>query len=103
VEHEHRDQGPWPDERPPVEVITLASDLWEVAGSVWRAGVRSFAEAFSAAAGFARRGSRTLGLKDEPIEVIMARAAGQTSIGSGRYWARTSDPQLVELVLSQLS
>ena len=23
--------------------------------------------------------------------------------GSGRYWARTSDPQLVELVLSQLS
>ena len=22
---------------------------------------------------------------------------------SGRYWARTSDPQLVELVLSQLS
>jgi catechol 2,3-dioxygenase-like lactoylglutathione lyase family enzyme len=27
----------------------------------------------------------------------------RTSIGSGRYWARTSDPQLVELVLSQLS
>src|SRR3954453_22582403 len=23
--------------------------------------------------------------------------------GNGRYWARTSDPQLVELVLSQLS
>jgi hypothetical protein len=23
--------------------------------------------------------------------------------GDGRYWARTSDPQLVELVLSQLS
>jgi hypothetical protein len=23
--------------------------------------------------------------------------------GGGRYWARTSDPQLVELVLSQLS
>ena len=29
-------------------------------------------------------------------------AAGQGS-ESGRYWARTSDPQLVELVLSQLS
>jgi hypothetical protein len=41
--------------------------------------------------------------KVEPIEVIMARAAGRISIGSGRYWARTSDPQLVELVLSQLS
>lgn len=25
------------------------------------------------------------------------------SRGDGRYWARTSDPQLVELVLSQLS
>jgi hypothetical protein len=33
----------------------------------------------------------------------MAREAGRTSGGYGRYWARTSDPQLVELVLSQLS
>jgi len=24
-------------------------------------------------------------------------------VSDGRYWARTSDPQLVELVLSQLS
>jgi hypothetical protein len=39
----------------------------------------------------------------EPIEIIMACAAGRISIGDGRYWARTSDPQLVELVLSQLS
>ena len=27
----------------------------------------------------------------------------ESDCGSGRYWARTSDPQLVELVLSQLS
>ena len=30
-----------------------------------------------------------------------ARVSGP--FGGGRYWARTSDPQLVELVLSQLS
>jgi hypothetical protein len=41
--------------------------------------------------------------KEKPIEIIMACAAGRISIGDGRYWARTSDPQLVELVLSQLS
>jgi hypothetical protein len=40
---------------------------------------------------------------EKPIEIIMACAAGRISIGDGRYWARTSDPQLVELVLSQLS
>jgi hypothetical protein len=28
---------------------------------------------------------------------------GAADPGDGRYWARTSDPQLVELVLSQLS
>ena len=39
----------------------------------------------------------------EPIEIIMACEAGRISVGDGRYWARTSDPQLVELVLSQLS
>jgi hypothetical protein len=27
----------------------------------------------------------------------------QETLFDGRYWARTSDPQLVELVLSQLS
>ena len=32
----------------------------------------------------------------KPIEIIMACAAGRISIGDGRYWARTSDPQLVE-------
>jgi hypothetical protein len=37
------------------------------------------------------------------MEIIMACAAGRISIADGRYWARTSDPQLVELVLSQLS
>jgi hypothetical protein len=42
--------------------------------------------------------------RNDPIEIIMACEAGRISIGkSGRYWARTSDPQLVELVLSQLS
>ena len=41
--------------------------------------------------------------KRDPAEVIKARTASRTSDGSGRYWARTSDPQLVELVLSQLS
>ncbi len=40
---------------------------------------------------------------EKPIEIIRACAAGRISIGDGRYWARTSDPQLVELVLSQLS
>ena len=34
------------------------------------------------------------------LELPGARAL---AIQSGRYWARTSDPQLVELVLSQLS
>ena len=28
---------------------------------------------------------------------------GERGFEDGRYWARTSDPQLVELVLSQLS
>jgi hypothetical protein len=46
----------------------------------------------------------TAGIEDgKPSEIIMACAAGRISIGDGRYWARTSDPQLVELVLSQLS
>ncbi len=35
--------------------------------------------------------------EDDPAEV------NQADSGDGRYWARTSDPQLVELVLSQLS
>src|SRR5690349_12174079 len=30
-------------------------------------------------------------------------AAGKGNEGGGRYWTRTSDPQLVELVLYQLS
>jgi hypothetical protein len=41
--------------------------------------------------------------RNKPIEIIVACEAGRISIGDGRYWARTSDPQLVELVLSQLS
>jgi GFO/IDH/MocA oxidoreductase family protein len=40
----------------------------------------------------------------ERREVIMApRSGAGLRDGDGRYWARTSDPQLVELVLSQLS
>ncbi len=35
--------------------------------------------------------------EDDPAQV------NQADSGGGRYWARTSDPQLVELVLSQLS
>ncbi len=39
--------------------------------------------------------------------VDLLRPVGQHAVsgefGYGRYWARTSDPQLVELVLSQLS
>ena len=31
------------------------------------------------------------------------KAPGSGAFLDGRYWARTSDPQLVELVLSQLS
>ena len=37
---------------------------------------------------------------DYPARAL-SRAASNGE--SGRYWARTSDPQLVELVLSQLS
>ncbi len=34
----------------------------------------------------------------------MAAISHQREVAAyGRYWARTSDPQLVELVLSQLS
>jgi hypothetical protein len=49
------------------------------------------------------RGRTEVDSGEGPIEIIMACAAGRISIGYGRYWARTSDPQLVELVLSQLS
>ena len=31
------------------------------------------------------------------------KASSHAGLRGGRYWARTSDPQLVELVLSQLS
>jgi hypothetical protein len=31
------------------------------------------------------------------------RSGAGLQSANGRYWARTSDPQLVELVLSQLS
>ena len=37
-----------------------------------------------------------------PPRMVMRDAHGQWYV-NGRYWARTSDPQLVELVLSQLS
>ena len=44
---------------------------------------------------------------DEPWTALSYLHAGNTLSmrvsGDGRYWARTSDPQLVELVLSQLS
>jgi hypothetical protein len=38
-----------------------------------------------------------------PVRLYAANPLGEGNCGSGRYWARTSDPQLVELVLSQLS
>jgi hypothetical protein len=58
----------------------------------------------AADAGFAGVGRYGVGSKDDPIEVVMASAKREPDfIGNGRYWARTSDPQLVELVLSQLS
>ena len=44
-------------------------------------------------------------LRDERGEAVARRrkpCRSRLSLG-GRYWARTSDPQLVELVLSQLS
>jgi hypothetical protein len=41
------------------------------------------------AAGFARRGPFLLDLENEPIEVVMARGAGRTSIGSGGGGNRT--------------
>ena len=38
-----------------------------------------------------------------PICLRAGNPLQERDCGSGRYWARTSDPQLVELVLSQLS
>ncbi len=46
---------------------------------------------------------RTLSRKDDPIEVVMVRAAGRTSIGSGAYRDRTGDLRLAKAALSQLS
>ena len=37
------------------------------------------------------------------IELGLSIAPRTIAFFYGRYWARTSDPQLVELVLSQLS
>jgi len=41
-------------------------------------------------------GSRRHGLKDEPTETIMARAAGRIWVGSGAYRDRTGDLQLAK-------
>ena len=38
-----------------------------------------------------------------PVRGGRQRRTAATDAEDGRYWARTSDPQLVELVLSQLS
>jgi hypothetical protein len=64
---------------------------------------RSAQRCLAAAAGFARRGSMTLSAEDEPAEVIMARAAGRTSVGSGASRARTGDLLGAIQALSQLS
>jgi hypothetical protein len=59
---------------------------------------------FAADAGFAGVGRHDRDRNEKPIEVIMApRSGAGLQSANGRYWARTSDPQLVELVLSQLS
>ena len=42
-------------------------------------------------------------LENEPIEVVMAREARRTSIGSGAYRDRTGDLRLAKAALSQLS
>src|SRR5688572_12223367 len=39
----------------------------------------------------------------EASPAVKTKASVAGGFSSGRYWARTSDPQLVELVLSQLS
>ena len=54
---------------------------------------------FSTAAIAAARGRN---VDDAPLPPA-ANPLLERVCGSGRYWARTSDPQLVELVLSQLS
>ena len=38
-----------------------------------------------------------------PVDGLSNKKALMQGFSDGRYWARTSDPQLVELVLSQLS
>ncbi len=62
-------------------------------------------EATVAAADKHARGSQTRGSDESRRKVVMASAQPKPDFPalSGRYWARTSDPQLVELVLSQLS
>lgn len=60
-------------------------------------------KAYDAALDWARMGTNAV---DETVVVGVegqkkVRVSG--TIRDGRYWARTSDPQLVELVLSQLS
>jgi len=52
------------------------------------------------AAGFARRGSTTYDLENEPVEVVMAREARRTSIGSGAYRDRTGDLRLANTVIA---
>jgi hypothetical protein len=51
-----------------------------------------------------RTGDRVSADNDEPHHRgLKEKARLSGPFGHGRYWARTSDPQLVELVLSQLS
>ena len=56
-----------------------------------------------------RRASTEHRGNDDPCHTTMLvaytrnRLSRFTGVFYGRYWARTSDPQLVELVLSQLS
>jgi hypothetical protein len=68
------------------------------------------AEAPSGSVKLLRSGGAAPALGTDSASVPIAPAAGSSPMRriphnqwDGRYWARTSDPQLVELVLSQLS
>ena len=64
--------------------------------------VPTLAAAWATALGRSRV-PRVLPRTGRPSPLLPTRKACLQGFLHGRYWARTSDPQLVELVLSQLS
>jgi hypothetical protein len=87
----------------------VQNDHPDLVGTMLREDILAMAEAAQASRG-RRKGysgcrstcASTAGRKSS-LPTASSRTRLRTAKFSGRYWARTSDPQLVELVLSQLS